>query len=249
MNCMYASLLLALFCTLKVCCKGNNVEPASKLAFGIMVYQKDGVTSEHVVHCFRRIFDAIYSPHKHFYVIHLDIKSNQSIFDDLHRICDNLTNCAMVFPRNVAWGGISTGEMMLGLMQRADESNYDWEYFVLLGHESIALTSIDVAENIIASYPRESNFVNCWDVRKYNFYGQIESNVNRIESIVVEDYNGKLIENISHKRKYPNDIRFFKSIQQMVLSRPFIKYVTLLLQLFIIIFTTFFFFYFSVIVL
>ncbi len=219
--------ILLLICMLFVfTSNAAQLNPPVKLAYGIMVYQKKDTSIEEVMYCFRRVFDLIYSSHKHYYVIHLDIKSDERIFQQIHEICDSLSNCAMIAPRNVAWGGISTGEMMMALMQGADESNYDWDYFVLLGHESIPMTSIETAENVIASYPPKSNFINCWNTAEYNFFGQIEHNTYRIEGIVVDNYQGGLIESIRERRVAPSNIVFYKSIQQMVLSREFIKYVT-----------------------
>ncbi len=237
-----------------------------EIAFGIMTYQKEGVSAEHTFAEFSRLMENIYDKNnnnKHVYVLHTDAKSDPGLISATNReYCAKKVNCGYITPRNVAWGSLSTVEMMLALMQRADqfyqqddnqeEENEDeevtkrsndwkeketgnnndnninlstsnsstftftslssshtsmshptsslrhthtstktrttWDYFILLGHESFPLTSLTFVESFLESQPRGSNFVNCWDVNGYDFFGQWEVNTYRLEVTIIYIY-------------------------------------------------------------
>ena len=67
--------------------------------------------------------------------------------------------------------------MNFALMREAHTFHYpngsksNWEYFILLGHESLALTTLQYTELYLLSYPKNTNFVNCWPSNGLNFYG------------------------------------------------------------------------------
>jgi hypothetical protein len=128
--------------------------------------------------------------------------------------------------RNVGWAGLTTGEMMLALMHESYIQSYSspYDYFLLTGHESFALTSIEYMEDYLNSFPRGSNFMNCWKVDGYDFFGQWESSLHRLEHIVIEDFNGGLIEDVNRNRQIPGNIQFYKSIQLVTVSRDFVQY-------------------------
>lgn len=205
------------------------IPSAARLAFGVMTYQKEGYAAEQTFQEFTRLMEHIYSPDRHVYVFHVDVKSDARLKTLVREYCPQVaSNCLFIEPRNVAWGGLSTGEMMLALMQDAVESNVEWDHFVLIGHESVPLTSLEYAEAYIASFPAETNFIHCMNVSNYNFFGQLENARGRLEQIVVESYDprgNKLIEDISTRRRVPwtDEITFYKSIQLVVLSREFIR--------------------------
>lgn len=172
----------------------------------------------------------IYTSDRHVYVFHVDVKSEPRLLELIHGYCpERATNCIFIEPRNVAWGGLSTGEMMLALAHDALESAEPWDHFVLIGHESVPLTSLEYAEAHIASFPRETNFVHCMNVSDYNFFGQRESVRGRLESVVVESYDpaGNELVDAKLKRKVPwtDEMTFYKSIQLMVLSRELAGYL------------------------
>ena len=117
---------------------------------------------------------------------------------------------------------------MIALMQEAFERGASWEYFVLIGHESVPLVTLEYAERFLASHPPGTNFVHCMRVDGYDFFGQWERVVNRMEEIVVDDMQGTLIEKIPLKRRLWPEITFYKSIQLVVLSREFVRYVVVI---------------------
>jgi hypothetical protein len=196
-----------------------------QLAFGIMIYQKENQSINLVMTSFIRLFDSIHTPHNHLYVIHLDIKSDPYLHHEIQKICSSRgKNCLKIYSRNVAWGSLSTGEMMLGLMQDAVESQIPWEYFILLGHESIPLVNLQRIEEILRAYPSQTNFMNCWNLEGYDFFGQYERNMNRLEDIFIDDFSGSLRQLGGGKRSPPTDIVFYKSLQQMILSSEFVRY-------------------------
>ena len=170
-----------------------------QIAFGVMTYQKPGLSVELVLDSFHRLMDTIYSSKDHLYILHVDTKSETGLLDSIYgEYCDDdgrTHNCGYIRPRNVGWAGLSTGEMMLGLMQAAIEypitdyvhnhahgsSNYEkkeslkWDYFVLIGHESVPMFTLPYIELFLASsksnlYPPKTNFVNCWNTGGYDFF-------------------------------------------------------------------------------
>lgn len=198
-----------------------------QLAFGVMIYQKVGKSVNDVLLDFNRVFKTIYTPSKHVYILHLDEKSDGALRSSIDQKCKQLKNCLQIAPRNVAWAGLTTGEMMLALMQEAYESEFHFDYFVLLGHESIPLMSLPNIELVLKAYPPGTNFMNCWNVDDYNFFGQRENNTYRLKGVVVDSFDGKLLENINQQRTPPADISFYKSIQNFIVSRDFVRYSTL----------------------
>lgn len=201
----------------------------ARLAFGVMTYQKEGYSPNQTFTEFQRLMEHIYTSERHVYVFHVDIKSDPLLVEWIRGYCPvGASNCLFIEGRNVAWGGLSTGEMMLALMQDAYESVVAWDHFVLIGHESVPLTSLEYAEHHIGSFPLETNFIHCMDVGGYDFFGQWENAYGRLEQIVVESYDAdgnRLIEDIRTRRTVPwtKEMKFYKSIQLVVLSREFIR--------------------------
>ena len=226
-----------------VCAAGSEdkfIAPAVQLAFGVMTYQKGGRTVEETFQDFKRLMNVIYeSQEKHLYVLHVDIKSDEALLGAIHEgFCAPKSNCDYIAPRNIAWAGLTTGEMMLALMHRALEFNKDcehtvaarqsrtaWDYFVLVGHESVPLYPLPYIEAYLAHAPPGTNFINCWKVQGYDFFGQWEDNTYRLEDMVVDSFDGQLIEDVAPwQRRVPEDIRFYKSIQLVVMSSAFCRF-------------------------
>ena len=119
-----------------------------------MTYQKEGRSADSTYADFRRLMDVLYGgPEKHVYVLHVDVKSETRLLDAIHGdYCDPKPNCGYIEPRNIAWAGLTTGEMMLALMHRALEfhggqaEDAAWDYFVLIGHESVPLYPLSYME-------------------------------------------------------------------------------------------------------
>jgi len=160
-------LLCILILTLQVAHGSSVRDVVLNLAYGIMIYQK--FTVDDTIRASRLLLDNIYHP-EHVYVFHLDVKSNVTVKNWLEDYCISKNNCFIIAPRNVAWAGLSTAEMMLALMQRALECGIPWEYFILIGHESVPLGSVEYTENVIAQYPRGTNFINCWQASNTYFF-------------------------------------------------------------------------------
>ena len=224
--------LLGLACLLVRQCKAA---PAVSLAFGVMTYQKEGRSADSTYADFRRLMDVLYGgPEKHVYVLHVDVKSETRLLDAIHGdYCDPKPNCGYIEPRNIAWAGLTTGEMMLALMHRALEfhggqaEDAAWDYFVLIGHESVPLYPLSYMEQYLAAFDasKKTNFMNCWAVEGYDFFGQWESNNYRLQEVAVDDFEGSLLEDLTPwQRSIPRDLRFFKSIQLVVVSRDYVKF-------------------------
>lgn len=219
-----------------------------QLAFGIMTYQKAGRSVEQTHLDFIRIMNVIYeNEDNHLYVLHVDVKSEKGLLRSIHDdFCQPKSNCDYIEPRNIAWAGLTTGEMMLALMHRALEfkkpvarleeaakcisddnttTARQWEYFILAGHETVPLYPLVYIENYLASSIPGTNFINCWPVEGYDFFGQWEDNRYRLQDIAVDTFDGTLMDDFTHwQRRIPTDIKFFKSIQVVVMSVAFCKF-------------------------
>lgn len=189
--------------------KNDSISPKIQLAFGVMTYQKNGKSVQEVIIDFHRLMKQIYDHDDHLYILHIDIKSDNRLIEYINEYCNPKLNCFVIQSRNIAWAGLSTGEMMLALMQTALEyeqhkitaeytnihvPGLDWSHFILIGHESIPLVSLNYIVDYIASYPSDTNFMNCWKTSGYDFFGQWESNTYRLQEVVVDDFRGNLID-------------------------------------------------------
>jgi hypothetical protein len=203
--------------------------PPVSLAFGVMVYQKPGQSFEDTYAAFDRLMRVIYSPLKHVYVVHVDVKSDARLIDRIHGYCPATAhNCLHVAPRNVAWAGLSTAEMMLALMQEAFEGDAGgaqlaWDYFLLAGHESVSLGTLEYMETYLAAFPSGTNFVHCMNISGYDFFGQWENVYGRLGDVVIETFMGPLIERTGIQRPVWDGVTFYKSIQLVVVSRSFVR--------------------------
>jgi hypothetical protein len=194
-------------------------EAPIQLAFGVMTYQKQGRSATSTYADFRRLMDVLYDSQNHVYMLHVDIKSEPSLLESIHNsYCQPKANCDFIAPRNIAWAGLTTGEMMLALMHgalefddfsknatRPDGSSRhraaaDWAYFVLIGHESVPLYPLPYIERFLAHSPAGTNFMNCWPVEGYDFYGQWEDNTYRLQDIVIDTFDGALMEGQDYPR-------------------------------------------------
>ena len=229
--------------------QGDIKDSPIQLAFGIMTYQKRGQTVEQVMSSFTTLMDSIYSTENHLYILHVDSKSDKQLLHAIYKeFCDSsqrVHNCGYIRPRNVGWGGPTVSEMNLALMQAAVEYpalqyvkhpqrqgqkqghietrhtlERPWDYFILLGHESVPLVSLQYIEQFLGSvkhgklfppstnpspshvpvplsvYPTDTNFINCWHSYGHDFYGQWEDVITRLETVIVDSHKGYLMENL-----------------------------------------------------
>ena len=212
---------------------GGRTAPV-QIAFGVMTFHRDNDTINETLEDFYRLMNRIYEDeYNHLYVLHTDYSSpsrlHQSISNDF---CSHRLNCLTIEPRIITWGGVSVVEMNLALMHAAHEfvypngSSSSWEYFALLGHESMPLVSLQYIESFLLSYPLGTNFINCWDGDGYDFFGQHEDIIYRQASVVVDGFDEKrLHENFDIERKVPRGMKLYKTIQYVVISRDFVRSV------------------------
>lgn len=228
----------------------DNVIATIRLAFGVMIYHRNDNTIEETIDCFMRLINVIYNE-RHVYVLHIDIKSDPIIINTLNEFCNQRSNCYTISSRNVAWAGASISEMMLAIMQKAYEvddnnNNNKWDYFMLMGHDTLPMVTLNYMEQFLidslttsndSSEYKGKNYIYCWQVSGHNFFGQWEDNTWRLEIPVIDTMDGHLIEEILsvsynghnhnhyHPRRYPlAGIDFRKSLQHCVLTRDFVKY-------------------------
>jgi Core-2/I-Branching enzyme len=195
-----------------------------------MTYSRDGHNVNQTIVDFMRLMDLIYEDESnHIYVLHTDLKSSPLLLQYVDKYCDAKINCISIHPRSVTWGGVSVTEMNLALMQAADDFRYpngelsSWEYFALLGHESIPISTLKYTEQFLLSYPKGTNFVNCWKADGYNFFGQWENMDYRLSKVVVDSTQDNILHETYVERNIPRGIEIYKSLQYVVLSREFVR--------------------------
>lgn len=202
-----------------------------QLAFGIMIYERQNQVVENTIEDFHRLLGEIYEDDQnHVYILHTDIKSSPLLHEHVHKYCSSKKNCASIDSRSVTWGGVSVTEMNLALMQAADDflvadgNASTWEYFILLGHESLPLTTLKYTEKFLLSYPSGTNFINCWRASGYDFFGQLESLEYRLANVVIDSPNENILRETNIVRGVPPGLEIYKSLQYVVLSREFIRF-------------------------
>jgi hypothetical protein len=201
-----------------------------QIAFGIMIYGKADHRINETTSDFTRLMDIIYDDSNHIYILHTDSKSDPLIHNYIDEYCSPKSNCYSIESRSITWAGVSITEMNLALMQAADQFKYpdgsqsSWEYFVLLGHESLPLRSLKYTENVLASYPKGTNFINCWKSSGHDFYGQHEDINWRLLRVVVDTFQNNILIEPDINRIVPKGLEIYKSIQYVILSRQFVQY-------------------------
>ncbi|EWM30599.1 core-2 i-branching enzyme [Nannochloropsis gaditana] len=163
-----------------------------KVAYGVMVYQRQNKTVSDVFDQFTRLFDAIYSPN-FTCVVHVDIKSEPALIEKITDYVKKHAPQASTIPSvSVSWGGITVVERTLALMQAALESDPEWEYFVNIGQEDYPLQSPAAIQEYLAhAVPPATNFIYCWDLRGHDFFGQWEHHEGRVSKVFVDMFDGR----------------------------------------------------------
>ena len=202
-----------------------------QIAFGIMIYQKSDQNVTVTIADFVRLMNQIYEDESnHIYVLHTDYKSDPLLQMHINEYCTLRSNCISIESRSVTWGGISVTEMNLALMQAANDFLYpdgrssSWEYFFLIGHESMPLATLKYTEKFLLSYPKGTNFINCWRADGYDFFGQWENVIHRLSEIIIESPGDNILHETGLAREIPKGINIYKSLQYVVLSREFVRY-------------------------
>lgn len=201
-----------------------------QLAYGVMTYERVGQPAEETIEDFMRLMNQIYEDaNNHIYVLHTDVKSSFVVISQINAYCDARLNCISIDSRSVTWGGVSVTEMNLALMHAADDFLYpngtasSWDYFCLLGHESVPLTTLEYTEQFLLSYPKGTNFINCWKAEGHDFFGQWESLEYRLARIVIDSTHENFLHEPNIERSVPLGLEIYKSLQYVVLSREFIR--------------------------
>jgi Core-2/I-Branching enzyme len=210
-------------------CAGRRIAPI-QLAYGVMTYERAGQPGEETIEDFMRLMNQIYEDaDNHIYVLHTDLKSSLFVTSHINAYCDSKVNCISIDSRSVTWGGVSVTEMNLALMHAADDFLYpngtasSWDYFCLLGHESIPLTTLEYTEQFLLSYPKGTNFINCWKAEGHDFFGQWESLQYRLARVVIDSTGENILHEPNIERSVPPGLEIYKSLQYVVLSREFIR--------------------------
>ena len=221
-----SSCVLIHFLTTCIC---HRLAPV-QIAFGVMTYERIGQPVEETIADFMRLMSQIYEDaDNHIYVLHTDLKSSLPLISHMNAYCDSKVNCISIESRSVTWGGVSVTEMNLALMHAADDFLYpdgsasSWEYFCLVGHESVPLTTLKYTEQFLLSYPKGTNFINCWKADGHDFFGQWESLDYRLARVVIDSTGENVLHEPDIERSVPPGLEIYKSLQYVVLSREFIR--------------------------
>ncbi|CAN0307100.1 unnamed protein product, partial [Ectocarpus sp. 13 AM-2016] len=75
-----------------------------------------------------------------------------------------------------------------------------------------------------------TNFIKCWPIEGHDFFGQMERHEQRVQDVNVDDFMGGVKEyrtmsgNTGSQERPKTDYKFFKSLQQTMLSRQLTEY-------------------------
>ncbi|CAM9143706.1 unnamed protein product [Ectocarpus sp. 12 AP-2014] len=204
--------------------RSSDVGP--RLAYGIMVYQRKGYSPQTTLDQFGRMLKALYDE-ENTYVIHVDIKSDKALLDAISYHIKDLPNVPSV---SVSWGGITVVERTLALMTKAVEVDSSWRFFVNLGHEDYPSASQAEMRRWLKDRKDGTNFIKCWPIEGHDFFGQMERHEQRVQDVNVDDFMGGVKEyrtmsgNTGSQERPKTDYKFFKSLQQTMLSRQLTEY-------------------------
>jgi Core-2/I-Branching enzyme len=228
-NLAYVGITLCILVQFLATCASHRIAPI-QLAYGVMTYERVGQLAEETIQDFMRLMNQIYEDaNNHIYVLHTDLKSSLFVISHVNAYCDSKVNCISIDSRSVTWGGVSVTEMNLALMHAADDFLYpngtssSWDYFCLLGHESVPLTTLEYTEQLLLSYPKGTNFINCWKADGHDFFGQWESLDYRLTRVVIDSTGESVLHEPNIERSVPSGLEIYKSLQYVVLSREFIR--------------------------
>mmetsp|Transcript_32795 Transcript_32795/g.42108 ORF Transcript_32795/g.42108 Transcript_32795/m.42108 type:complete len:454 (-) Transcript_32795:403-1764(-) len=197
-----------------------------KIAYGIMVYQREGTSAEKVYRQFQRLFEALYHP-ENTYTVHIDIKSHDTLLAAVDSYLSWFDNAENIYSVSVSWAGITVVERTLALMQTALEMNSEWRYFVNLGHEDYPIMNQNEMSSWLETQSDGTNFIKCWEIDGHDFFGQWEHHERRVEVISVDNFVGQTFDtDFRRDRDDIMGIKFYKSLQQTVLSRDFVHYAS-----------------------
>ncbi|CAN0114818.1 unnamed protein product, partial [Phaeothamnion confervicola] len=103
-----------------------------------------------------------------------------------------------------------------------------WRYFVNIGHEDYPLVPQAAASARLAAFPDGTNFIKCWNIEGHDFFGQWEHHKTRVHAVYVDDFTGTTHDTRFRRPSMSDPSRspykFFKSLQQTVLSRNFVRH-------------------------
>ncbi|CAM9921014.1 unnamed protein product, partial [Ectocarpus fasciculatus] len=204
--------------------RSGDVGP--RLAYGIMVYQRKGYSPQTTLDQFGRMLRALYDE-ENTYIIHVDIKSEKALLDAISHHIKDLPNVPSV---SVSWGGITVVERTLALMTKAVEVDSSWRFFVNLGHEDYPSASQAEMRRWLKDKKDGTNFIKCWPIEGHDFFGQMERHEQRVQDVNVDDFMGGVKEyrtmsgKTGSQERPKADYKFFKSLQQTMLSRQLTEY-------------------------
>eukprot|EP00736_Rhodelphis_marinus_P006510 Rmarinus@m.8322 len=191
------------------------------LCYGFLIYQKSTMSAGEAFAQFSRLFNAVYDSHQ-LYIIHLDLKSSDELRNYIDKMVHGLGNVYVIKPETVSWAGVTVVERTIALMDKAIDVDHDWTHFVAIGQEDYPLERNDYIVKALTRSPY-NNFLYCWDIDNHNFFGQVEKHGFRVGTVFFDDFVSQ-----SHfagwNRPALAGVKFYKTLQQMILSRAFVEY-------------------------
>jgi hypothetical protein len=165
---------------------------------------------------FKRLFNAIYHP-KNYYLIHLDKKTSEHIYDDIALFLASFPNAYILKSENVVWGGYSMVQAELNGMQFLLNLNKKWDYFINLSGQDYPLKS----QKIILDFLSENNGQNF--IKFANQETTRPETMNRIENYYIESANG--YKGVPYKRAFIKNVIPYIGGQWMILTRKTCEFI------------------------
>ncbi|EKS7792776.1 glycosyl transferase [Edwardsiella piscicida] len=167
---------------------------------------------------FKRLFKSIYHE-KNYYVIHVDKRTDNIIFDDICLFLKDYKNASMLERKDTIWGGYSLVDAQLRGIERLVSSKVEWSYFINLSGQDFPLKN----QIFIMDY------LNKFD--GYEFIKIVDQLLVRPETMHrIKDYtqeiNGKLVISTTSNRTFLKGVRPYIGNQWMILSKRFCDFIT-----------------------
>lgn len=165
---------------------------------------------------FKRLFKAIYDENN-FYLVHIDKKSGDNLFNDLEDFLCNLPNVYLLKSQNVVWGGYSMVEAEIRGMKRLLDLSKSWDFFINLSGQDFPLKSQFFIKNFLKSHlKKDFLLVSNQILKRYN-------TLNRIENYFVETSHG--FSGSPYKRPFLKNVIPYIGGQWKILSRSSCEFI------------------------
>lgn len=167
---------------------------------------------------FKRLFKSIYHEKNH-YVIHIDKRADQIIFDEIDLFLSDYKNASLLESKEAIWGGYSLVDAQLRGIEKLIANGSAWDYFINLSGQDFPLKSQDFIMEYL------SGFDCCEFIKVVNQKLVRPETMHRIKDYV-QEINGELVVSTTSNRPFLKGATPYIGNQWMILSKRFCEFIT-----------------------